>query len=127
MRAAVNRRSAKQREALWCSEAGKARAAGRGDYPICNLCDFPVLPGRLWDESHDPALPRAWGGTKTGIAHRKCNRRHGAEVVTPTIAKTKRQWRANLGISEPGISDNPLPGGRYDRLKKKITGEVVLR
>lgn len=123
----MRRRTAKQREELWRAEAEKARAAGRGDYPICNLCGFPVLPGRLWDESHESGRPRAFGGTETGVAHRKCNRRHGAEVVVPMVAKAKRQWRRNLGISEPGVSLNPLPGGRDDRLKKKLTGEVVPR
>lgn len=121
------RRSAKQREELWRAEAVKAQTAGRGDYPICNLCDFPVLPARLWDESHDPAMPHAWGGTETGIAHRKCNRRHGAQVVVPMLAKAKRQWRINVGITEPGIGPNPLPGGRDDRLKRKVSGEVVAR
>jgi len=117
----------KAREALYQRECEKARAAGLGDYPICNLCGFPVLPGRLWDESHDPALPRARGGTETAIAHRKCNRRHGAEVVVPTLAKTKRQWRDHRGIADLGIEPTRLPGGRDDRLKKKLTGEVVVR
>lgn len=117
----------KRREALYASECEKAREAGLGDYPICNLCGLPVLPGRLWDESHDPSRPRAWGGTDVAIAHRKCNRRHGAQVVVPMLAKTHRQWRDNRGISDLGIEATRLPGGRDDRLKKKITGEVVLR
>jgi hypothetical protein len=118
----------KGREALWLSESDAAREAGRGDFPICNLCNRAVIPGRdLWDESHDPAKPNAWGGTAVGIAHRRCNRIHGATVVTPMVAKAKRQWRRNVGIAEPGVTLNPIPGGRDDRLKKKLNGEVVQR
>lgn len=115
------------RERLWKAEAAKAREAGKGEFPICNLCGRAVLPARQWDESHDPSLPRAWGGTATGVAHRKCNRLHGARVVVPQLAKTNRQWRANVGITGPGVSANPLPGGRNDRIKKKLNGRVELR
>lgn len=122
------RLSPKQREGLWRAETAKAKAAGRGEHPICNLCDQPVVAGRdLWDESHDSSKPHAWGGTESAIAHRRCNRIHGAKVVTPIVAKTKRQWRDNVGITEPGIGFNPLPGGRSDRLKKKLDGSVVER
>jgi hypothetical protein len=121
------RLSPKAREALWHAQAAMAREAGRGEYPICNLCGGFVLPGRLWDVSHDPSRPRAWGGEDVGVAHRKCNRQHGARVVTPAVAKAKRQWRNNVGINEPGLGPNPLPGGRLDRLKKKMSGEVVRR
>lgn len=120
------RLSPKGREELWKSEAQKAREAGRGEYPICNLCGFSVLPGRLWDESHS-GVPHAFGGTAVGIAHRRCNRQHGAKIVTPMVAKAKRQWRLSVGISEPGLSETPLPGGRFDRLKKKLNGRVVER
>jgi hypothetical protein len=114
----------KAREALYARECEKARAEGLGDYPICNLCGTPVLPGRLWDESHDPAKPRAWGGTETAVAHRKCNRQHGARVVTPMVAKAKRQRRMHLDIFR---STTPLPGGREDRVKKTMSGKVVDR
>jgi hypothetical protein len=42
-------------------------------------------------KSHDPEGPaRCLGGTETGIAHRPCNRRHGAKVVRPLDAKAAR-------------------------------------
>ena len=90
----------KQREALYDREVERALVAGRGDCPICNLCDTPVTPGQPWDESHVGA-PAALDGHDTGIAHRKCNRDHGAKVVTPFVAKAKRMRRRHIGIQKP--------------------------
>ena len=121
------RLSAKGREALYELERQKAVDAGRGEFPICNLCGFFVTRSHLWDESHDPAKPHAWGGTEVGIAHRRCNRLHAAKVVTPMVAKAKRQWRSDVGITGDGLGDSPLPGGRDDRLKRTMRGKTVLR
>lgn len=87
----------KQREQLWDQEVEKALVTGRGDCPICNLCDTPVQIGQPWDESHIGA-PAALGGDTVGIAHRKCNRDHGAKVVTPFVAKAKRMRRRHIGV-----------------------------
>lgn len=118
------RLSAKGREELWKAEAIKARAAGRGDNPICRLCEFPILPGREWDESHEKHKPHWMGGIVDGIAHRKCNRRHNHEHDTPLFAKNERIRKRHLDFTR---SDNPLPGGREDRFKKKVNGRVVER
>lgn len=118
----------KQREALYEREAASALDTGKGEHPICNIpfCGQPVRPGEPWDESHYPR-PHAWGGTVTGVAHRKCNRLHGAQVVTPANAKANRNKRNRLGITRPGLGLKPLPGGRDDRLKRTMSGKTVLR
>lgn len=119
----MTRLSSKDREKLYDAEALRAREAGRGDYPICNLCDLPVKPGQAWDESHD-GTPKALGGTSVGVAHRRCNRWHGAKIVTPMVAKVKRQRRAYIGARVPR---SIMPGSRADWRKVKINGDVVLR
>lgn len=118
------RLSTKQREALYESEAGKAREAGRGEFPICNLCDMPITRGREWDESHDPTKPRWLGGQVTGIAHRRCNRLHNNSHDTPLYAKSERVRKRFMDFTR---SQSPLPGGRDDDLMRKINGETVLR
>lgn len=114
----------KQREALYASECEKARAAGLGDYPICRLCPLPVLSGQMWDESHDKHKPRWLGGAIDGIAHRRCNRIHNNTHDTPLFAKSERQRKRHLDFKRSAV---PLPGGRDDVLKKKMSGEVVRR
>lgn len=122
----MNRRrlTTKQREELYRSECEKAREAGRGDYAICNICTFPILPGREWDESHDPTKPRWLGGEVTGIAHRKCNRQHNNEIDTPLYAKNERVRKRFMDFTR---SRTPMQGGRDDTIKKKISGDVVPR
>lgn len=114
----------KQREALYKRECEKSRAAGLGDYPICRLCPLPILPGQLWDESHDKHKPRWLGGAIDGIAHRRCNRIHNNMHDTPLYAKSERQRKGFLDLKR---SSTPLPGGREDRIKKTMSGRVVDR
>jgi hypothetical protein len=116
----LNKNSPRYRELLWIACRTDSGAVH------CNLCSMEVIPGDDWDESHLGA-PSALAGRTVGIAHRACNRRHGAEVVTPAVAKAKRQHRNHVGITGPGLSRNPLPGGRRSKYKKKMNGEVVLR
>lgn len=73
----------KQREALY------DRCRDGLPYPLCNLCGLPVYPGDSWDESHFP-VPKSLGGTETGIAHMRCNRDHGAKIVTRIYILDKR-------------------------------------
>lgn len=46
------------------------------------------------------------------------------QVDTPLYHKSRRQRQMNIGAK---ASQFPLPGGRNDRLKKKIGGRVVER
>lgn len=110
----------KQREALY------DRCRDGRPYALCNLCGLPVYPGDAWDESHFP-IPKALGGTETGIAHLRCNRDHGAKIVTPTVAKAKRVRQKHIGARERGKGYRPMPCGRRSAWKKKISGEVVKR
>ena len=117
--------STTKRQKLYDSEVAKAKAAGRGDLPICNICDCPIGIGQAWHESHDPdGIPKAWGGTITGMAHAKCNLDHGAKVVTPMVAKGKRARAKHTGAYR---SQNPLPGGRNSPIKIRMDGTVVNR
>lgn len=116
--------NAKQREQLWDRECDNARDRGRGDYPICNLCDLPVQPGQSWDESH-VGRPKALGGTETGIAHRRCNRHHGAKHVVPFVAKAKRMRRKFIGAGVPPA--RPLPGTKASGIAKPFAGEPYWR
>lgn len=118
------RLTAKQRESLWICESEKAREAGRGEHPICALCDLSIIPGSAWDESHQKHKPRWLGGTVDGIAHRRCNRIWNNRHDTPLFAKNERVRKRHMDFTR---SQNPLPGGRDDKLKKKITGRVVER
>lgn len=118
------RLTTRQREELYERERQKAIAAGRGEFPICNICDCAIMVCQTWDESHHPAFPHALGGTDTGVAHERCNRRHGAEVVVPQVARANRQFKMARDLHR---SRNPLPGGRDDPRRRTMAGQVVNR
>lgn len=98
-------------------------AKGDNDYPICNICCTWVLPGQRWVESHMP-IPRAWKGTKTGVAHARCNAKRWREVEAPMMTKANHQYDMARDID---VSRNPLPGGRDDPRKRRMDGTVVDR
>ena len=116
------RLSTTHRRALYNSAVEAAKAAGR-EHPACNLCPHPILPGEFWDVSHE-GVPAALGGTVVNLAHRRCNRIHGATVVVPMVAKAKRTGDKFRDIKR---SRNPIPGGRDDPRKRTMGGEVVNR
>jgi hypothetical protein len=116
----LNKNSAKYRELLWLAcldDLGRVH---------CNLCGLPVEAGSRWHDSHVGA-PKALGGRTVGVAHDTCNLEHGSQVVTPMVAKAKRQFRKHNGITGPGLGKRPMPGGRRSKWKKKMDGSVVLR
>ncbi len=118
------RLTTKQREELWQAEAQKAVDAGVGEFPVCNICGFSILPGRKFDASHDPTKPRWLGGLITGIAHEKCNRDHGAKIDLPLFARNERIRKRHMDFTR---SRTPMPGGRDDKLKRKLNGLTVVR
>jgi hypothetical protein len=99
------------------------QARGGAEFPTCNLCPFVVLPGQKWVVSHAP-VPHALGGTKTGVAHKRCNDEHWAKVEAPMLAKVGRQYDKHRGIH---VSRSPMPGGKDDSRKRTMDGRVVDR
>lgn len=120
-----DRLTAAQREELWDREAAKASASGRGQFPLCRLCDCPIFPGQRWHENHNRYQPHAIGGEVDGISHERCNIDHANAIDKPHIAKVKRQRQKHIGAELSSL--RPLPFGRTDHLKRKVTGEIVLR
>lgn len=117
------------REKLWLRCRTTAYLDGRADgtFCICNLCELPVYQTDAWDESHDPAKPKAFGGKSVAVAHRACNRAHGAKVVTPAVAKSNRVRRRANGAFGPGMGRYPMRAGRRSSIKCKVGGGVVPR
>lgn len=113
-----------QRRVLYNAAVDAAHEAGR-EHPACNLCPHPILPGQLWDASHDAQKP-GWlsGVAPSAIAHRRCNRLWNAQHDTPLFAKTNRQHDKFRDIKR---SRQPLPGGRLDSRKRTMAGVVVDR
>jgi hypothetical protein len=118
------RLTSKQREQLYEREAAKARADGRGEHPICRLCDLPIVPGSAWQENHEGHKPFWLGGAVDGISHAKCNRINNREYATPLFAKAERQRKGFLDFKR---SRTPLPGGKDHPLKRKVGGQTVVR
>jgi hypothetical protein len=103
----MRRLTTAQRRALYEAELADAVEDG-AEYPACNICGGPIFSTDGWDVSHMP-VAAALGGTRTGIAHRRCNREHGAKVVTPAVAQAKRRRDRHLGIKR---SRHPFTGWR---------------
>lgn len=118
--------NSKRRETIWLRARFDAAQASRGPLPICNICDLPVLETDDWDESHHLHKPRAFGGgdgvEHVGVAHHLCNLRHGAEVVTPAVAKSNRIRRKHIGAQKPGMGRHAMRGGRRAPFKIAIGG-----
>jgi hypothetical protein len=94
------------------------RCRGDAEFPTCNICGQLILVGDAWDESHDPeGAPHCFGGTETGVAHRACDRRHGAEVVRPLDAKATRNRQKHVCAFQ---TRHKLPGDRMDWRKRKV-------
>jgi hypothetical protein len=121
--------NAKRREDLWlrCCTTDYLNGKSDGTYCLCNLCGLPVYATDDWDESHDPAKPKAFGGKSVGIAHRAHNREHGAKVVTPAVAKSNRIRRRAIGAFRPGMGRHAMPAGRRSDVKRKIGGGIEPR
>src|SRR4029077_7132784 len=114
--------NSRKREQLWLREKGKARIAGRGPLPICNLCDRAVREQDAWDESHVPHMPKAFGGKVTGIAHHLCNITHGATVVRKAVEKSNRVRRKHIGAAGRGLGRYPMRGGPRGAFKIGVGG-----
>lgn len=88
---------------------------------VCHLCGGKIHIGEGWDVSHE--IPLALGGLDAAKnmlpAHRKCHRRHTADVDIPDIAKAKRREAKYIGAKQKRLW--------HPTLRKKLNGEVVPR
>ena len=98
----------------------------REDYR-CHLCKGLIYPGQAWDVSHE--IPIELNGadddTNRRAAHRKCHKKHTAEVDIPAIAKAKRVRAAHYGGT--AVSATPLPCGKASPFKRKMNGTIIIR
>ena len=106
---------------------GKIRmAAWKRSTGICEACKVHKLSEG--DVYYEHIIPDALGGPPTlencGVYCKTCWSTKTRIYDHPTIAKVKRIEMRHLGAKR---SRNPLPGGRNDKWKKKISGEVVPR
>lgn len=96
------------------------------EFPTCGYCLRPVLPGQKWDKAHD-GIPRVWGGKVLKVWHRRCNRIHGAKVVTPAYAKGERQRKKGRDIYRSRFlfrtKEKPMKRTLDGRVVDRITGE----
>jgi len=94
---------------------------------MCHLCEMHVDEGQEWDNSHEIELENGGADDETNwrVAHRRCHRKHTAEVSAPLIAKVRRVRQNAMGAKPP--SRNPIPGGRWSKYKRKVGGGTVLR
>jgi hypothetical protein len=99
-----------------------AAACGEADHPICGWCLQPVLPHETWERAHE-GVPHTWGGTDEAVWHARCNRIHGAQVVTKAYAKGKRQHNKHRDIYR---SRNPFRRKELP-MKRTLDGRVVDR
>lgn len=96
----------------------------------CPLCGEAIIPGGAVTDEHLRALGLA--GTNAldnrAVVHRRCAeaKTYGPAGDLARIAKAKAQRAAVYGLTA-GRSRRPMPGGRGDRLKRKVGGGVVLR
>jgi len=92
---------------------------------ICHICGNKIYAGQDWEVEH--IIPMALGGDDRGknldLAHIECHRGK-TKTDVGRIAKAKRQAARHVGKK---ISRNPLPCGKGSKMKKKLSGEVVLR
>lgn len=132
------RYGSKKRDALWLRERNNAQLSGRGDCPICNICDKPVDANEPWHESHLP-----WRGApahlrSVGIAHKDCNLEHGRKVVVPAVAQSnrlhKREQRLHAFAGSgrqpttfSGSGRHRMPGGINSPQSRSMRGRVVRR
>lgn len=101
-------------------------AKGNDEFPRCNICGNWVLPCHRWVESHMP-IPHAWRGTKTGVAHKRCNDLYWRTVEAPMLAKGRHQYDKARDIDVPlrpfASREKPWKRTVDGRVIDRLTGE----
>ena len=92
---------------------------------VCCLCRGKIHVGEKWTVEHIKALGLCGEDEdgNCGPAHERCRRLKDKDDIS-RMAKADRAAKKHLGLKE---SKNPLPGGRWSKWKKKLSGEVVER
>jgi len=117
----VKRKEFSKRTKVQAYERAGGRCEGEG-------CGKKLTTG---DIEYHHIIPAAWafdGGNDLAncrVYCRSCHRVSPSTVDIPAISKSRRVYQAHIGAK--GRSSRPLPFGRSDRYKKKLTGEVVRR
>ncbi len=112
------------------------RQAFRRSHGICEchliphvfkvVCGLALSPGNTFYEHVDPdAISGRNDLDNCAVLVKTCWKIKTATFDLPTIAKSNRTQDAARGIYS--IPFRPLPGGRDDRIRKKVSGEVVPR
>jgi len=92
----------------------------------CQSCTRRIAAGERWVCDHVTALING-GENREGnlqVLCDWCDRKVKTPADVAVKAKTARMQAKHLGASRPS---KPFPGGRDDRWKKKVSGEVVRR
>jgi len=100
------------------------KARGDRRYPICPRCRLPVFSTDRWHAGHELSPLLCGRNDADQVEHARCNLRFSAEVEVPLIAHNKRVRQRFIGAFRTRY---PMPGGRDDRVKRKIDGSVVPR
>lgn len=97
----------------------------REQHGRCHLCGGFIQATQAWELEH--VIPLAMGGaddeTNWALAHTKCHRTKTVRDLLE-LGRARRREAKHFGAKR---SRNPLPGGRNDKLKKRIDGTVVRR
>lgn len=94
---------------------------------ICHICGQAIDGTReAWEVEHviPYALTRDDSDDNLRPAHVACHADKTTRQDVPQIAKAKRVHAKHIGAHQPR---SRLPGGRGDKLKRKIGGGVVPR
>jgi hypothetical protein len=141
----------RHRDVLYSLAKARARLAGRGEFPICPLCDLPVTPDQDWD-AVDPGAARcksepsksrsskscpskscpskscpSKSRPSQAVGHRRCNAQANPALGKSATDKADRVRKRHAGITGPGLGAHPLPCGRRDRLRRTMRGRVLPR
>lgn len=101
-----------------CFDQNKFVDGGSKPYLRCHICKRILDPTRdKWVADHVGKL-HAWGGTVTMPACVPCHKEK-SKCDTTAVAKAKRGREKELGIR---VSKTPMPGGRDQRIKRKMNG-----
>lgn len=94
----------------------------------CHLCGGLInAEVEGWDLSHETPLEMGGADDATNIrvAHRKCHRKHTAEVDVPMIAEAKRRELRNLGIKSAPARKIQSAGFQKAEPQRRASSELT--